>query len=85
MPRLVFDRERLERNARAIAEAARAHGVTALFAAKSFPHAEVLAIAREARESPDTVHAAPHTTPVGRVDEAGAARHPNLCWGGRCG
>jgi glycine dehydrogenase subunit 2 len=45
----------------------------------------LLAIAREARESPDTVHAAPHTTPVGRVDEAGAARHPNLCWGGRCG
>ena len=45
----------------------------------------MLAIAREARESPDTVHAAPHTTPVGRVDEAGAARHPNLCWGGPCG
>jgi hypothetical protein len=34
----------------------------------------MLAIAREARESPDTVHSAPHTTPVGRVDEAGPAR-----------
>lgn len=45
----------------------------------------MLEIAREARESPETVHAAPHTTPVGRVDEAGAARQPNLCWGGRCG
>ncbi|MFN8176512.1 MAG: aminomethyl-transferring glycine dehydrogenase subunit GcvPB [bacterium] len=45
----------------------------------------MLEIAREARESPDVVHSAPHATPVGRVDEAGAARHPNLCWGGRCG
>ncbi len=42
-------------------------------------------IAREVRESPDIVHSAPHTTPVGRVDEAGAARRPNLCWSGRCG
>jgi glycine dehydrogenase subunit 2 len=45
----------------------------------------MLTIAREAVESPETVKTAPHTTPVGRVDEAGAARNPNLCWGGRCG
>ena len=45
----------------------------------------MLEIAREAKESPETVKTAPHTTPVARVDEAGAARKPNLCWGGRCG
>jgi len=26
------------------------------------------------------VRNAPHTTPVGRLDEALAARKPNLCW-----
>jgi glycine dehydrogenase subunit 2 len=45
----------------------------------------LLTIAREVRETPEVVHSAPHTTPVGRVDEAGAARRPNLCWSGRCG
>jgi glycine dehydrogenase subunit 2 len=45
----------------------------------------MLEIAREAEEEPDMVKAAPHTTPTGRLDEAGANRHPNLCWGGRCG
>jgi len=45
----------------------------------------LLAIAREAEEDPDSVRSAPHTTPVGRLDEAGANRHPNVCWGGRCG
>ena len=38
------------------------------------------AIAREARESPELVHAAPHHTPVGRLDEARAARQPDLRW-----
>ena len=37
-PALVFDRERLERNAIAITTAARAANITSLFAAKSFPH-----------------------------------------------
>lgn len=37
-PALVFDRDRLERNAIAIAEAARAANILCLFAAKSFPH-----------------------------------------------
>ncbi len=37
-PALVFDHERLERNAIAIAAAAGAANITCLFAAKSFPH-----------------------------------------------
>ena len=37
-------------------------------------------INRESEEDPDMVHHAPHTTPVSRLDEAGAARHPNLRW-----
>ena len=40
----------------------------------------MLAIAREAREQPDLVHNAPTRTPVGRLDEARAARHPVLRW-----
>ena len=48
--------------------------------------AEAMArIAKEVREDPELVKSSPHTTPVGRVDEAGAARRPNLCWSGRCG
>jgi diaminopimelate decarboxylase len=46
-PTLVFDRARIEANLRAIASAARAHGITALFAAKSFPHAAVWGLAGE--------------------------------------
>ncbi|MYC31335.1 MAG: glycine dehydrogenase subunit 2 [Chloroflexi bacterium] len=37
-------------------------------------------INRESEEEPDMVHHAPHTTPVSRLDEANAARHPNLRW-----
>ena len=37
-------------------------------------------INRESEEDPEMVHHAPHTTPVSRLDEAGAARHPNLRW-----
>jgi glycine dehydrogenase subunit 2 len=37
-------------------------------------------IAGEARETPDIVHEAPHTAPVRRLDEASAARQPNLRW-----
>lgn len=44
-PSLVFDLARIDANARAFAEAARAVGTTALFAAKSFPRPEVRAIA----------------------------------------
>ncbi len=38
------------------------------------------AIAREARETPDLVRSAPRTAPVRRLDEAAAARQPNLRW-----
>ena len=38
------------------------------------------AIAQEARESPELLHEAPHDTPNTRLDEALAARRPNLRW-----
>lgn len=38
------------------------------------------AIAREAETDPDLVRGAPYTTPVGRCDEARAARNPILAW-----
>ncbi|MEW6548191.1 MAG: aminomethyl-transferring glycine dehydrogenase subunit GcvPB, partial [Spirochaetota bacterium] len=37
-------------------------------------------IAQEAREKPELLHAAPSTTPVGRLDEVAAARCPILCY-----
>ena len=37
-------------------------------------------VAREAREDPDLLHGAPHDTPNTRLDEARAARHPDLRW-----
>ena len=40
----------------------------------------LIAIAGEARATPDVVREAPHTAPVRRLDEATAARHPNLRW-----
>ena len=40
----------------------------------------MLKIAKEAQENPDLVHQAPHTTPVTRLDEVRAARHPRLRW-----
>ena len=40
----------------------------------------MLRIAGEAKEQPDLLHEAPHDTPVGRLDEAGAARKPVLRW-----
>jgi glycine dehydrogenase subunit 2 len=38
------------------------------------------AIAREAKEDPEVLHAAPHVTYVGRLDEVGAAKFPVLRW-----
>src|SRR5436190_11878039 len=40
----------------------------------------LIAIAREASEDPEVVTSAPHDAPVGRLDEATAARQPNLRW-----
>src|SRR5260221_568753 len=37
-------------------------------------------IAREALENPELVLNAPHSTRIGRLDEAGAARKPVLRW-----
>ena len=45
----------------------------------------LIAIADEARSTPALVKEAPHTTPVRRLDEATAARHPNLRWKGMTG
>ena len=33
-------------------------------------------IAEEAKTNPDEVKSAPHTTPIGRVDDVLAAKHP---------
>ncbi|MFL5721520.1 MAG: aminomethyl-transferring glycine dehydrogenase subunit GcvPB, partial [Chloroflexota bacterium] len=40
----------------------------------------LIAIAGEATTSPEVVTGAPHTAPVRRLDEATAARQPNLRW-----
>jgi glycine dehydrogenase subunit 2 len=40
----------------------------------------MIAIAKEAKETPELVRSAPHTTPVRRLDEARAARQPILRW-----
>jgi len=40
----------------------------------------MLKIAEEAEHEPDLLHHAPHSMPVGRLDEANAARCLNLCW-----
>jgi len=37
-------------------------------------------ILREAREQPDLVKTAPHTTPVRRLDDVKAARELDLAW-----
>jgi len=42
--------------------------------------AALIAIAAEADETPDLVTGAPHAAPVRRLDEAKAARQPNLRW-----
>jgi glycine dehydrogenase subunit 2 len=38
----------------------------------------MIEIAREAKDEPEKVLTAPHTTPVKKVDETLAARHPDL-------
>ncbi|HEV7809131.1 MAG TPA: aminomethyl-transferring glycine dehydrogenase subunit GcvPB [Candidatus Limnocylindrales bacterium] len=40
----------------------------------------LIAIAHESRDDPELVKSAPHGAPVGRLDEATAARQPNLRW-----
>ena len=45
----------------------------------------LLEIAREAHDEPALVTGAPHDAPVRRLDEATAARQPNLRWRGMTG
>ena len=40
----------------------------------------LIAVAEEARRDPDLLHGAPHDAPVRRLDEATAARQPDLRW-----
>ena len=40
----------------------------------------VRAILEEAKEDPEVARSAPHTTPVRRLDEAGAAKRPVVRW-----
>jgi glycine dehydrogenase subunit 2 len=40
----------------------------------------LLKIAREAENDPGALRAAPHSAPIGRLDEVNAARHPVLRW-----
>jgi len=47
--------------------------------------AAVEQIKREAEANPELLQTAPHATPVGRLDEAQAARQPDLRWMGPCG
>ncbi len=43
------------------------------------------AIVAEAHADPETLHSAPHNSPVRRLDETAAARQPNLRWRGMTG
>ena len=38
----------------------------------------MLTIAKEAEENPELITGAPHTTPIGRLDETLAARNPDV-------
>ena len=38
----------------------------------------MIQIAKEAKECPEHILSAPHTTPVKKIDEVTAARHPDL-------
>jgi glycine dehydrogenase subunit 2 len=40
----------------------------------------LIAVADEARRDPDLLRGAPHDAPVRRLDEATAARQPDLRW-----
>ena len=63
------------------------HGALMIEPAESVPPEEIdifcdamLAIAKEAEESPELVRSAPHDTPVSRVDEVRAARKLKVRW-----
>jgi len=45
----------------------------------------LIEIFNESEADPETVKSAPHDAPVRRLDEASAARQPNLRWRGMTG
>ena len=45
--------------------------------------AQIWEIARRVDEDPAYITGAPHNTPVGRLDEVQAARHPRTRWSAR--
>ena len=77
-PSLVFERAVLAANMRRVADAAHAHGIRALFAAKSFAHPEVLALAGELLDgfdvaSPGELAAVSRAKIISIADPTGAA------------
>jgi diaminopimelate decarboxylase len=77
-PALVFERAAIEANLRHVAAAAHAVGIRALFAAKSFAHREVVALAGELLDgfdvaSPAELAAVPAMKIVSVADPTGAA------------
>lgn len=76
---LVYDLARIEANMRRVCEAARASGIRALFAAKSFPHPAVRALAAELLDgfdvaSPAEAREVPRARIISVADPTGAAR-----------
>ena len=87
-PRLVFDLARIEANLRRVAAAARAAGIRPLFAAKSFPHPAVRALAAELLDgfdvaSPAEVRQATGGGILSVVDPTGTAAAAAAGWPGR--
>lgn len=91
---LVFDAQRLDANLRAISAAARAHRITTLFAAKSFPHPRVRELAAQhldgfdaasVGEIRDLVSFDSSRRVLSVVDPSGAAARSDLVasWRGR--
>ena len=78
---LVFDLARIEANMRRVAAAARASGIRALFAAKSFPHPAVRALAAELLDgfdvaSPTEARELPPARLVSIADPSGQTQLP---------
>lgn len=94
-PTLVFDLAGIDANLRAIAAAASSAGVTALFAAKSFPHPAVRALAcehlagfdvaseAEVRDACDAGRASRADRVLSIADPTGRAISAAASWGGR--
>src|SRR5262245_58713018 len=91
-PSLVFDLAQIDATLTAVADAARSAGVTALFAAKSFPHPRVRALAAarlagfDAASSGEVAEVAAFGAPdrvLSVADPSGAAAGAAAAWPGR--